>query len=41
MFTLNSILIGLLKVGIAVDCGLIENTRIGIDVPFGVCIESA
>ncbi|KAG2145085.1 hypothetical protein BD769DRAFT_1598281 [Suillus cothurnatus] len=41
MFTLNPILLGLLKIGIAVDCGLIENPRIGFDVPFGVRVDIA
>ncbi|KAG2031622.1 hypothetical protein BDR03DRAFT_972191 [Suillus americanus] len=41
MFILNPILMGLLKVGIVIDCGLIDNPRIGFDVPFGVRVDIA
>ncbi|KAG1863626.1 hypothetical protein DFJ58DRAFT_774202 [Suillus subalutaceus] len=41
MFILNPILMGLLKVSIVIDCGLIENPRIGFDVPFGVRVDIA
>lgn len=32
---------GLLKVGVVIDCGLIDNPRIGFDVPFGVRVDIA
>lgn len=41
MFVLNPILIGFLEVGVSVDCGLINNARIGFDVPFGVRVDIA
>ncbi|KAG2105431.1 hypothetical protein BD769DRAFT_1643404, partial [Suillus cothurnatus] len=43
MFILNPILMGLLKDGVVIDCGLIniDNPRIGFDVPFGVRIDIA
>jgi hypothetical protein len=31
----------LLKVGVSIDCGLIDNPRIGFDVPFGVRVDIA
>ncbi|KAG1827463.1 uncharacterized protein BJ212DRAFT_1474611 [Suillus subaureus] len=41
MFILNPILMGLLKLGVVIDCGLIDNPRIGFDVPFGVRVDIA
>jgi hypothetical protein len=41
MFVLNPILIGLLEIGVSIDCGLIDNARIGFDVPFGVRVDIA
>ncbi|KAG1782373.1 hypothetical protein EV702DRAFT_378204 [Suillus placidus] len=41
MFVVNPILMGLLKVGVVIDCGLIDNPRIGFDVPFGVRVDIA
>ncbi|KAG2067525.1 hypothetical protein BDR04DRAFT_1104946 [Suillus decipiens] len=41
MFILNPILMAFLKVGVAIDCGLLDNARIGFDVPFGVRVDIA
>ncbi|KAG1890860.1 hypothetical protein F4604DRAFT_1702769 [Suillus subluteus] len=41
MFILNPILMGLLKVGVVTSCDLIDNPRIGFDVPFGVRVDVA
>ncbi|KAG1746411.1 hypothetical protein EDB19DRAFT_356747 [Suillus lakei] len=41
MFVLNPVLMGLLKVAVIIDCGLIDNPRIGFDVPFGVRVDIA
>ncbi|KAG2150695.1 uncharacterized protein EDB93DRAFT_1141586 [Suillus bovinus] len=41
MFVLNPILMGLLQVGIIIECGLLDNPRIGFDVPFAVCVDFA
>lgn len=39
MFILNPMLMGLLKIGAVIDCGLLDNPRIGFDVPFGVRVD--
>ncbi|KAG1816575.1 hypothetical protein EV424DRAFT_1410316 [Suillus variegatus] len=41
MFILNPLLMSFLKIGVAIDCGLIDNPRIGFDVPFGVRVDIA
>ncbi|KAG1893257.1 uncharacterized protein F5891DRAFT_1067070, partial [Suillus fuscotomentosus] len=41
MFILNPILMGFLKIGAVIDCGLLNNPRIGFDVPFGVRVDVA
>lgn len=41
MFILNPVLMGLLKVGVVIDYGLLDNPRIGFDVPFGVRVDIA
>lgn len=41
MFILNPVLLGLLKVGVIIACGLNDNPRIGFDVPFGVRVDMA
>ncbi|KAG2067524.1 hypothetical protein BDR04DRAFT_1104945, partial [Suillus decipiens] len=41
MFLLNPILMWFLKVSIIIDCGLIDDPRIGFDVPFGVRVNIA
>lgn len=41
MFVLNPILIGFIELGVSIDCGLIDNARIGFDVPFGVRVDIA
>ncbi|KAG2150703.1 uncharacterized protein EDB93DRAFT_330431 [Suillus bovinus] len=41
MFILNPILMELLKIGVIIDCGLLDNPRIGFDKPFGVRVDIA
>ncbi|KAG2052808.1 hypothetical protein BDR06DRAFT_957181 [Suillus hirtellus] len=41
MFILNPLLMSFLKIGVAIDCDLIDNPRIGFDVPFGVRVDIA
>ncbi|KAG1727508.1 hypothetical protein EDB19DRAFT_2042822 [Suillus lakei] len=41
MLALNPLLLGFLKVGIIFDCGLLDNPRIGFDVPFVARVDIA
>ncbi|KAG2067527.1 hypothetical protein BDR04DRAFT_844811 [Suillus decipiens] len=41
MFILNPMIMGFLKIGVVIDCGLLDNPRIGFDVPFGVRVDIA
>ncbi|KAG1725993.1 uncharacterized protein EDB91DRAFT_1166863 [Suillus paluster] len=34
MFVLNPVIMGFLKIGVAFDCGLLDDPRVGFDVPF-------
>ncbi|KAG1727510.1 hypothetical protein EDB19DRAFT_195868 [Suillus lakei] len=41
MFTVNPLLMGYLEVAIALDCGLLDNPRVGIDEPFIARVDMA
>jgi hypothetical protein len=41
MFNVNAVLMGYLKAGIVFECGLLDNPRIGFDIPFLARIEIA
>jgi hypothetical protein len=41
MFNVNPVLMGYLKAGIVFECGLLDNPRIGFDIPFLARIEIA
>ncbi|KAG2139236.1 hypothetical protein DEU56DRAFT_323939 [Suillus clintonianus] len=41
MFSANPLLMGYLKIGILFDCGLLDNPRIGFDVPFMARVDIA